>query len=261
MIFVVIFILLITITHALIAGAWDKWEQYVFGPLPISLGLFINVLPINSAYAMVIFILSYVMLCYEIILASQLKKQMLVFNPRLILKFTTRGIILVFSLSAAILVIVTAGKQPDLNIGNTVGEFVDQYFTKQLNSQLNSQMQQGLTPDQLERLSMFGLDPSQFQFGEGAEETPYILSNLPADAVPELSLKSTVAREVNKLIEPYRRFVNPIMAVLVFGLLQFLGTIAYLFYSLTIDLVFWLAKKTNLFIIDKVPAEKEVLHF
>jgi len=260
MVLVVLLIFLLSVTNALIVGSWDKWEQFVFGPLPISLGLFINTFPINSAYAVVIFLMAYVMLFYEIILASQLKKQMLVFNPRLVLKFTTKGLILVYSLAAALLVIITAGRQPDINIGNRVGEFVDQYFTPQINTKLNTSVQEGLTPEQMERLSAFGLDPSKFEYAQESD-VPYVLDNFANVAVPELSLKGTVAKEVNKLVEPYKRFVNPIMALLVFGLIQFLGTVAYLFYSLIIDLVFWLAKKANVFIVEKVPAEQEILHF
>ncbi len=261
MVIVVVLMFFIAITHALIAGAWDKWEQYVFGPLPISLGLLIISYPVNSAYAAVIFLMSYVLLCYEIILASQLKRQLLVFNPRLILKFTTRGIILIYSVAAAIMVIITVDKQPDINIGNTVGNFVDQYFVKRLTTRSDPQIEQSLSPEQMERLSAFGLDPSKFQYVNDSTVTPYILNNLQNTQIPELSLKNTVAAEVNKLVEPYKRFVNPIMAVLVFGLIQFLGTIAYIFYSLIIDLVFWFGKRVNLFIIDRVPAEKEILHF
>lgn len=260
MVLVAVLMLLILVTHALIVGAWDKWEQFIFGPISISLGLFITTFPINSAYAVVIFFLSYVLLFYEVILASQLKRQMLVFNPRLVLKFTTKGIILIYSLSAAILVIVTAGKQPDFNVGNKVGEFVDMYFTTQINTEMNAQVQEGLSPEQMERLSAFGLDPTKFNYSDGTE-TPYILENMANVSIPELSLKNTVANEVNKLVDPYKRFVNPIMAIMVFGLIQFLGTIAYLFYSLSIDIVFWAAKKFGLFTTETVQAEQEILHF
>ncbi len=263
MISVVILLALLITTNALLAGAWGRWEQFVFGPLAICLGIFLVVYPINSAYAVVIFFVVYVLTSYEIILASQLKKQMLIFNPRLVLKFVSKGIILSFSLSAAILVIVTAGKQPEINIGDRVGEFVDTHLTKQLNSQINSnvntQLQEGLTSEQMERLSAFGLDPSKFEYYEYAE--PSMLENLPNIPTPKLSLKSTVAKEVNKLVEPYEKLVNPIMAALVFGLIQFLGVIAYLFYSLTIDLVFWGARRFNLLKIEKIPAEQEILHF
>jgi len=260
MVLMTVLMLLIIVTHALIVGAWDRWEQFVFGPISISLGLFIVTFPINSAYAVVIFSLSYVLLFYEVILASQLKRQMLVFNPRLILKFTSKGIVLIYSLSAAILVIVTAGKQPDFNVGNKVGEFVDIYFTTQINSKINTQVQDSLSPEQMERLSAFGLDPTKFNYSDGTE-TPYVIENMANVSIPELSLKNTVANEVNKLVDPYKKFVNPIMAIMVFGLIQFLGTIAYLFYSLSIDFVFWVAKKMNLFVIEKVPAEQEILHF
>jgi hypothetical protein len=51
------------------------------------------------------------------------------------------------------------------------------------------------------------------------------------------------------------------MAILMFGLIQFLGTIAYLVYSLFIGLIFQAAKKTGFFKVETVQAEKQTLHF
>jgi len=253
------FFWLLATTHALIVGAWDTWEQYLLGPVPIALGIFIASYSVNSAYAVVILILVLVYMSYEVTLASQLKNQLLVFNPRLVLKFISKGIVFAFSITSAILVIVSVGKQPDINVGNTIGGYVDKYLSSHINAQLNNEVQQGLSSDQLERLSAFGLDPSmiqntQFSYGDPS----LVLENV---GMPQLSLKDTVATEINKIVEPYKKFLNPLMAVLVFGLIQFLGTVAYLFYSLLIDLIFVLAKKSGFFKLETVTVERETLHF
>ena len=262
MVTMAILLWLLTTTHALIAGAWDKWEQYLLGPVPISLGIFIATYSLNSAYAVVLLFLVLLFMSYEVTLASQLKKQLLVFNPRLVLKFVSKGTVLAFSFTAAILVIISAGKQPDINIGNTIGEFVDRYLSNHINAQINDQVQQGLSGEQLERLAAFGLDPSLLNNPKVIEGDPSeILRNLQNRGAPEFSLQNVVATEVNKIIEPYKKFLNPLMAVMVFGLVQFLGTIAYLFYSLLIDLIFSIAKKIGFFKTETIPAEKQILHF
>ena len=255
MIFILLY--LIIITNALLAGSWDKWEQYIFPIVPVVLGIIIVTYTINSAYAIVIGAITFLILAYEMFLASQLKRQLVVFNPRWILRFASKGIILSFSIAAAVLVVVSAGREPDIDVGSAVGKFVDQYFSSMVNEEINRQVESELTPDELERLRTFGLDPSEFTY---VNETD-IFERMPQLQAPQLSLRDTVTQEVNKLVEPYKRFVNPIIAILVFGLLQFLGALAFLLYSITIEIVFWAAKKTGFLKIDKVPAEQEILHF
>jgi len=256
-----LFWLMVT-THALLVGAWNTWEQYFLGPIPVAMGLFLATYPINSAYAVVFLIFVIVFMSYEITLAAQLKSQLLVFNPRMVLKFVSKGLILVFSISSAILVVIHAGKEPSINIGNAVGEFVDEHFSFQATKQLNSQYLKDLSPEEAERLSAFGLDPSLLTNPKVIEGDPTeALKELQNRGLEEISLKNAVAKEVNKLVEPYKRFLNPVIAILIFGLIQFLGTISYLFYSLFVGLIFQIAKKTGFFKIETVPAEKETLHF
>ncbi len=257
MISIIILFFLITTTNALLVGAWDKWEQYVLSPLPVCLGIFLVLFTVNSAYAVILILFVYLLMSYDVFLAAQLKRQLLVFNPRLVLKFSSKGIILSFSIMAAVMVMVSAGTQPDFDIGGSVGGFIDKYFTVRVNEQINQQLQGGLSQDQIERLSAFGLDPSQFTL---VEETD-IFHKLPNIVTPELSLKNTVTKEVNKLIEPYKKFVNPIMAIMIFGLVHFLGAAAFFIHTLFVDAIFWAAKKTKFHKIEKVPAEQEILHF
>lgn len=256
----------LTTTHALLAGAWKVWEQYVLGPLPIALGLFVATYTINSTYALVLMLIVLGLLTYELMLASQLKSQLLEFNARMVLKHVSKGLILAFSISSAVLVVIHAGKQPEINLGNMVGEFVDEHISPQIGSQINSQiggqLEEDITPEQMERLKAFGLDPSMLS-------NPTVIEGNPSDALKALqggglgsiSLKETVSQKVNDLVEPYKKFLNPIMAVLIFGQIQFLGILAYLVYNLFIGGIFKIAKNTGFFKIEKVPAEKETLHF
>jgi hypothetical protein len=254
---ILVLIYLLIVTNALLAGCWGKWEQYVFPTVPIILGIIMVTYTINSAYAIVVATITFLILAYEMFLASQLKRQLIVFNPRWILRFASKGIVLSFSIATAVLVVVSAGKEPDINVGGFVGDFVDQYLSSMINQEVNRQVESELTPEQITRLRALGLDPAEFTY---TSETD-IFEKIPQLQTPQLSLKDTVTQEVNKLVEPYKRFIHPIIAILMFGLLQFVGTLAFILYSLTVEIIFWAAKKTGFLKIEKVPTEQEVLHF
>jgi hypothetical protein len=258
MLAMIFLLLLIFVTNALLAGAWNKWEQYVFPVLPVVLGLMAISYPINPAYAVILAAVAYLLLSYEMFLASQLKHQLLVFNPRWILRFSSKGIILAFSLTAALLVFLSGGKEPELNVGRWIGDFAAKYVNTMVNQEINQQVQsQQLTPEQKDRLSGFGLNPDQFNYLESGN----LFQGIPGATASEFSMKKTITDEVNQLLEPYKKFVNPIIALLVFGLLQFLGAVAFFIFSLSVEAVFWAAKKTGFIKLEKVPAEQEVIHF
>lgn len=257
MLALVLLLLLIFITNALLAGSWNKWEQYVFPVFPIVLGTVVIVYEINSAYAFIVGIITYLILSYEMFLASQLKRQLIIFNPRWILRFSSKGIILAFSIVAAVLVVISAGKEPQLKIGDTLGDLAAKYVSTMINQEMSQQTQSQLTDVQRARLSSFGLDPSQFTYVENSD----LFKGIPSATASQFSVKKTVTDQINQLLEPYQKFVNPIIAILMFGLLQFLGTIAFFLFSLSVELIFWLAKKTGFVKIDIVPAEQEIVHF
>lgn len=253
-------ILLMLITNALLVGAWGKWEQFILTPLPVAIGIFAAVFVVNSAYAVVLAVVVFGLLSYDIMLATQLKSQMLVFNPRLVMRFASKGLVVSFSITAAVLVIISAGTQPELNIGERVGEFAEEHFAPQLNQKLNEQIQAGVSPGQLDKLSALGLDPSE----QGISEQGFLLelfANLPSIPTPNISIKDTISTEVNKVVEPYKRFVNPIMAAVVFGLLQFIGFVTIFIYTFIIDLIYLIAKKTGFLKVRLVQVEKEELYF
>ena len=238
------------------AEAWDKWEQYVFVPIPICLGIFATAFFINSAYAILLVFLVYLILVYDIYIASNLKSMLIVFSPKLIMKFSAKGILLSFSITAAVLVLISSGKQPELNVGKKMGDLVDEHIIPQINQEIENRVE-SVKEDPMEVINRANLGDEQ----KGLLEKTGVLDNLANIKAPELSLAETITQEVNKLIEPYKRFVNPIISIMAFGIVQFLGTISFIIYMLSIDILFWLAKKTGFIKIEKVPTEKEILHF
>lgn len=77
----------------------------------------------------------------------------------------------------------------------------------------------------------------------------------------DINLKDVIERQVNDVIAPYKNFINPIMAVLMFGLFRILGSVADFIFTSTINPIFDLAKRTRFFKTEKVMVEKEILKF
>jgi len=75
------------------------------------------------------------------------------------------------------------------------------------------------------------------------------------------SIKNSIAKKVNDIVEPYRRFFSPTLALLVFGIFQIYSWITYILYSQLINLIFLILRKTHFVKVEKVPAEKETLSF
>ncbi len=256
----VLFLTLILITNALGSGSWYKWEQFVFAPLSVAAGIFLVIFPINSAYAIIISFIVIWLIIYDNFLASLLRNQMIKFNPNIILRYSSKGIILAYSITATILVLISTGSQPELNLGSKAADLAEKYIAPKINQEMVQQVNEGLPADQLNRLTALGLDPAKLEYSESSTLLN-AFPNFKNIDLPKMSIRSTVESEVNNIIEPYKRFLNPVMAILMFGLMQFIGFFTFLIYTIMINVVFYVAKKTGFLKISKVMVEKETLHF
>ena len=72
------------------------------------------------------------------------------------------------------------------------------------------------------------------------------------------NLSNSLYLQIDKILEPYKKYFRPALAVLVFGLLQIYGAIAYFIYSITIDLILRLLLKSKIIGIEKMQMEKEI---
>lgn len=100
------------------------------------------------------------------------------------------------------------------------------------------------------------------QIGNLAEQQILSNQNIFKQVVElDIPIKETVAGQVDDLVQPYKQFVPSVVGFLVFGVFQFLGWISYGIYVLTIELVFWIAKRAGLYRIEYVDVRKEELTF
>jgi len=72
------------------------------------------------------------------------------------------------------------------------------------------------------------------------------------------NLSNSLYLQIDRILEPYKKYFRPALAVLVFGLLQIYGAIAYFIYSITIDLILRLLLKSKIIGIEKMQMEKEI---
>ncbi|HOV97702.1 MAG TPA: hypothetical protein PLW49_01650 [bacterium] len=90
-----------------------------------------------------------------------------------------------------------------------------------------------------------------------SEETSYT-STEEIDKSITKNLSNSLYLQIDKILEPYKKYFRPALAVLVFGLLQIYGAIAYFIYSITIDLILRLLLKFKIIGIEKIQTEKEI---
>ncbi len=230
--------LLLLIVNALMVGCWDVWQQYIFQPLPIALGVFIPFFNIEPAYALLAFLAVFVILVIDIAYATRLKNLFIKFDPLLIMKFSAKGLVLAFSLTALLIAILKPTEKISTSLTRSLSNMVSTVVSSQVEKVQEKQLESmGLSSGSLKA---FGV-------------------NTLIDT--EAGIKKTVESELDSLVKKYKNLVNPIVGLLVFGVVQFLGIITFIFYSILIKPIFWLALKLGLFVLEKKQVEQEVLRF
>lgn len=221
-------LLVIAYTYALTVGAWDTWLQFVVVPMPISLANALLVARVDYKYAVLTFFVSYLLLSYDVFFASRIKEQLIKFNPKIMLRFSTKGVLFSFALVAGLFVFLIPVTPEELNIVEALSQTADQQVKLLLNSSFG-------TTAEYKLLQQFGL----------------------ADA----SYADVIAVQLQQFIEPYREYLVPIVALLVVGTIHFLNSFVFILFALTIDFVFYFAKKTGVLHTDYQEVTQETLTF
>jgi len=167
------------------------------------------------------------------------------------LRFAVRGILLVFSILAGLIIILNAGNVKEVDFGQLIAEVAEKPIKSTVNSQLQQTIEKqtiysGYSAEEVQKL----LDEYGIEAGTGTEQ----ITN-------DLDIKSMIQTQVNDLIAPYKELVRPLIAILVFGLFQLYATVSYAIYSLFVGLIIAIAKKTGLLKIVTETVEKQDLQF
>jgi hypothetical protein len=223
-VYAAIIMLFMLYTYALTVGAWAKWEQYIIVPLPISLGIAFVTASISVVYAIVAFLICYLIIGYETYFSTQLKDQLIKFVPGIVLRFAARGIMFSFALMAALIILVNPISDERIDIAGGIANLAQ----NQVNSFITSR------PD---------------------------LSLLYFQDLSPLDIRGTVEQEVRVILSQYEQYILPVMAFAVFGIVQALNLAVYLVFSLTVGFVFALAKRLGFLKEEVVQVERVILKF
>lgn len=247
-----ILMLFILYTYALTIGGWKKWEQYMLVPLPIATGIFMVMVNVNFTYAILIAIISFLLISYDVTIVTNIKNNMIKFNPVVVLRYSTKGILFVFSVLSFVLVVLNSAGNQNIDISGKIAEVANKQFKNYFESKMK---QQQLSLDMLQNLTGTNLpiDLSQIQLPESSESATIPGINL--------DLEDTVRTEVDNIIAPYRHFIPSIIALIVYALVRFLGVLANLIFDLTAWFIFAGARKLNFIHNNFVQVKKEEISF
>jgi hypothetical protein len=252
-------LLLVLYTYALTVGAWKKWEHFIVVPLPISLGIFIGLLRINSTYAVLVGVIAYVFLSYDVFMANLVKSQLIKFSPILVLRFATKAILFMFALLTSVMVFLhAADKRQEFDISSKIAEIAQTQVDKVMQPEVDKTEAPNILIAKLEGKSI-PPNPELFSMLSGLQGgSSSFIGGLPTF---NLDLKETVKKEVDNIIAPYKQFIPPLIALVVFALIRFIGGIANIIFNITVPLLFKFAKRVNLLHVEYVTVQKEELTF
>ena len=223
---------------ALSIATWKEWVHSLITSLLISLTIFLAIFAYNTAYSMYASSVAFILLIYDNYKSFELKNLLIKYNPHVILKFSTRGLLFILSALAGELVFFEINNFSELNIGKKVAEFAAEPIQKIVDNQIEQQVLNFETSS----VNTFSISP-EIQ----AIMNSFGINELPEQAVPsnlinadsiKVDVSPIIENQVNNAIEPYQTLVNPLLAILLFGIFQFYGSIAYIVYSLSIGLIF-----------------------
>ncbi len=245
------------VTYSLTVGGWGKWEQYLIVPAPISIALFLAVMQYNLNYAIITFIVSFLILCYDIYSTTKFMKLLIKFDPKMIFKMSATGLLFLFSILGGFLVILHSSiPGNEYNVGQKVTQILGEPIRNILHGQLQGFLQQ--------QGNLTNIDPAYQSLLEQAGYSPQSLNlstTLSESLLDSSNLNRFVESQVNNFIAPYRNFVKPVIALLVFGLFQFFATVSLIVFKLIIDLIFSFAKNYGFFNVEYIVVKKEELRF
>ena len=247
--------LLILYTFALSTAASQKVLPNLVNAVAFSGAIFLAVFKFNMLYALIVATLSVLIMTLDTYKTQRVKNMLLKFEPRYFLRVSSRGLLLLFSIFAGVLVILESTGLKTMNVGEKIAEVAEAPVKRVVSNQLESQV--------------INMQTSGINLGDPAiQETlnKYGITSLPTNITPSLDsfdvdVKSIIETQVNDFIEPYKDLFRPVMAIMFFALFQAYASLAYFLYLLTIDLVFKIAKETGFVKIEKITVEAERLKF
>lgn len=238
---------------SLSVGIWGNWKQYLFVALPPMLGITLVTIQINIFYGTITSAILFALLCVDIARSNDLKNTLIIFKPIYVLSLSTSGLLFIFSIIGGVMVILSSPDLPKINVGKSLATVIEPQVKKMVSNELQKQ-----TQNEMSLFNVGVVDPAIKEILDQAQtQTPVLAQNY----VDNINFSSLIENQINNFVTPYKDFLHPILAVLMFLLFQFYASITRVIFAISIEPLFKLAKKLKFLHIEKVTVEKEVLKF
>jgi hypothetical protein len=218
-------------------------KMILFAVLPVvaTLSIVLTLFEYTSVYILVFGVIALLFLIMEIYKVTQYEKVFVNFNYKIIFSTCVKTFLTLICLTSAVMVLLNPAVKL-FDVGNKVADLVADPLQKALGDQLNGMDGGSISNDQLNQIAQ--------QYG---------LALPTGDSQAQISFHDIISQRVNQELEPYKIFVQPIIAALVFSIFQFAAWLAMLVYGLVIASIFKYAKEFGLVRSEKVMVEKEIV--
>lgn len=237
-----------------------KWEILI-APAILFISSFVFLSKFKIIEALLGATLISLYLLYSIQRTKDLSESLVKVKIRYSGKNVAKGFLLAVSALTALSVYLTSANVSSLDIGKWAADMMEKPLKDAVEKEYEKE-----TPEEIKSLNLNSLKESSPQIV--AVLNSFGINEMPANiALPESTtesitgtIKNSISSQVNKAIEPYKKFLNPTLALLVFGLLQIYNSVIYFIYSNTISIFVAFLKKTGFLKIKTVTVEKEILN-
>lgn len=250
---VLYFVIAITFTFLLCSD--HKSLLYVVTPAVVVLGMSLPLASFDIRYVAGFLGICFLFMVMEIYKAQQFKHLLVKNNYALIFKMAIKTLLTAIGLASALIIMLTPS-MGQYNFGKKVAELVAAPVQKALEDQLGTS---GSSIDlnsiyQSQGTSKEAVNAQIKQMG-----IPIDLEALDKGETPKIDFATIIESKVNTVVEPYKMFIRPLIAMLVYGLFHFIGSIAVFFYGFLVGPIFALAAKLGIVKVERIMVEKEVI--
>lgn len=247
----------IALTFSLSIGAWNNWRQYLLVPGPLAFGVFTATVHLQPRQY-IIATFAFFLMCVAFVLpATATKDNLIKFDPILIFSRSVRGLLFAYSILAGGLLFLNTSQGEDFDLISKIGNFAGEQIFNIVKPELTANPITGKLEEIFAGIygNKQGLNKENI-----AQETTTILEGFGITQTDE-TIQDAVVQQVNKLIQPYKNFILPLMALLVFGLVEFAGVFARFFFMALVRPAFVLARATSFIKVENNMVKQEQLKF
>jgi len=243
-------------TLAVISQTMQKKQEIFVLPVIMFFSSFIFLAKFKTLDTVVGALLSFLYFAYQIRRTYFVKESLLKIDITQSARHITKGFLFTTAFVTALSVFLISKDFPTIDVGQKVANIAEKPIKRAVEKEYEDKLPTNTGSFNFSSNSQI----SNVLESLGIKDIPTGIptSEKVSDSVVG-GIKNSISSQVNKAVEPYKDFLNPTLALLVFGMLQLYNFIAYAIYSATISLIFLFLKKTRVVEIEKTMVEKEVV--